>query len=78
MSPPAPRGTAWMGRKRMMRSPGELVTTKTLPPLVKGITATRRDGHHLPACELERQEAPPAVVAQVGQVGQVVGGMAST
>ena len=61
-----------------MRSPEGLVTTKTPPPLVRGIMATRRDEHHLPACELERQEAPPAVVAQEGQVGQVVGGMAST
>ena len=66
MTLPAPRGMTWMGMRRRMRTPGGLVTPKNRPPPARDATGTRKGGHHLPASELGRQEAPLVVVDQEG------------
>ena len=66
MTPPALRGTTWMGMRRRMRTPGGPVTPKNRPPPARDATGTRKGGHHLPASGLGRQEAPLAVVDQEG------------
>ena len=71
---PAPLGMTWMGMRRRMRTPGGPVTPKNRPPPARDATGTRKGGHHLPASELGRQEAPLVVVDQEG-LG--AGGMAS-